>query len=67
MAGASQRHKHLQQVPLPLAPAGPAGVAAAVQAARQGAKVLLVERYGRLGGMAGQGLVGCGADPAADQ
>jgi len=37
---------------------GPAGVAAAVQAARQGAKVLLVERYGRLGGMAVQGLVG---------
>jgi len=37
---------------------GPAGVAATVQAARQAAKVLLVERYGRLGGMAVQGLVG---------
>lgn len=37
---------------------GPAGMAAAVLAARQGAKVLLVERYGRLGGMAVQGLVG---------
>lgn len=37
---------------------GPAGVAAAVLAARQGAKVLLAERYGRLGGMAVQGLVG---------
>ncbi len=31
---------------------GPAGMAAAVMAARGGAKVLLVERYGRLGGMA---------------
>lgn len=31
---------------------GPAGMAAAIMAARGGAKVLLVERYGRLGGMA---------------
>ncbi len=31
---------------------GPSGMAAAVMAARQGAKTLLVERYGRLGGMA---------------
>lgn len=31
---------------------GPAGMAAAVMAARGGRKVLLVERYGRLGGMA---------------
>lgn len=37
---------------------GPAGVAAAVMAARQGAKTLLVERYGRLGGMAVHALVG---------
>lgn len=37
---------------------GPAGVAAACLAARQNAKVLLLERYGRLGGMAVQGLVG---------
>ncbi len=37
---------------------GPSGVAAAVTAARQGAKVLLVERYGRLGGMAVHALVG---------
>lgn len=37
---------------------GPAGIAAAIVAARQGAKVLLVERYGRLGGMAVHGLVG---------
>jgi hypothetical protein len=37
---------------------GPAGVAAAVMAARGKARVLLLERYGRLGGMAVQGLVG---------
>ncbi len=30
---------------------GPSGMAAATMAARQGAKVLLVERYGRMGGM----------------
>ena len=37
---------------------GPAGVAAAVTAARCGARTLLVERYGRLGGMAVHALVG---------
>jgi hypothetical protein len=37
---------------------GPAGCAAALFAARVGAKTLLVERYGRLGGLATQGLVG---------
>ncbi len=36
---------------------GVAGVAAAVSAARQGAKTLLVERYGFLGGMGTAGLV----------
>lgn len=36
---------------------GPAGVGAAVAAARMGAKVTLVERYGFLGGMATAGLV----------
>jgi flavin-dependent dehydrogenase len=36
---------------------GPAGVAAAVAAARNGAKAALVERYGHLGGMATGGLV----------
>ena len=37
---------------------GPAGIAAAMMAARSGAKTLLVERYGRLGGMAVQARVG---------
>lgn len=36
---------------------GVAGVAAAIAAARQGAKVLLIERYGQLGGMATGGLI----------
>lgn len=36
---------------------GPSGFAAALAAARVGGRVLLVERYGRLGGMAVSGLV----------
>ncbi len=36
---------------------GPAGLAAAVSAARSGADTLLIERYGFLGGMATAGLV----------
>ena len=36
---------------------GPAGVCAAVSAARQGAKVVLMERYGYLGGMSTGGFV----------
>lgn len=38
--------------------AGPAGFAAAIAAARQGATTTLVERYGFVGGMATAGLVG---------
>ena len=36
---------------------GPGGTAAAIAAARMGAKTLLIERYGHLGGMATGGLV----------
>ena len=36
---------------------GPGGTAAAVTAARNGAKTVLLERYGHLGGMATGGLV----------
>jgi len=36
---------------------GPAGIAAAVIAARRGARTVLIERYGFLGGMATAGLV----------
>jgi NADPH-dependent 2,4-dienoyl-CoA reductase/sulfur reductase-like enzyme len=36
---------------------GPAGVSAAVSAARTGARTILIERYGHLGGMATGGLV----------
>jgi hypothetical protein len=36
---------------------GPAGICAAVAAARRGAKAVLVERYGFLGGMASAGMV----------
>jgi glycine/D-amino acid oxidase-like deaminating enzyme len=38
---------------------GPSGVAAALAAKEEGANVILVERYGFLGGMATAGLLGC--------
>lgn len=38
---------------------GPAGASAAIAAARMGARVLLIERYGFLGGTATAGLVNC--------
>jgi len=48
-----------EEVDVIVAGGGPAGVAAAVSAARNGAKTILVERYGHLGGLATGGLVIC--------
>ena len=45
------------EVEVVVAGGGPAGVAAAVASARLGAKTMLIERYGCLGGMATGGLV----------
>jgi len=47
----------ISNVDVLIAGGGVAGIAAALAAARLGAKVLLVERYGFLGGMATAGLV----------
>jgi hypothetical protein len=47
----------LEQADVVVAGGGPGGVAAAIAAAREGADVLLVERYGYLGGLATGGNV----------
>ena len=47
----------IRQVDVIVVGGGPGGVAAAVSAARGGAKTILLERYGHLGGMATGGLV----------
>ncbi|MBS7614440.1 FAD-dependent oxidoreductase [Candidatus Bathyarchaeota archaeon] len=47
------------EVDVVVAGGGPAGLAAATAAARCGAKTILVERYGYLGGLATGGLVIC--------
>jgi len=47
----------LREVDVIVVGGGPGGTAAAVTAARNGARTLLVERYGHLGGMATGGLV----------
>lgn len=44
-----------KQVDVAVIGAGPAGIAAAIAAARNGAKVLLIERHGLLGGVAALG------------
>lgn len=48
----------LMNVDVVVAGGGPAGLVAAIAAARNGVDTLLVERYGVLGGMATTGLVG---------
>jgi len=53
----ARRAGNLLSAPLVVAGAGPAGVAAAIAAARLGAEVWLIERYGFPGGMATAGLV----------
>ena len=47
----------VDQVDVLVAGGGPAGIAAAAAAARVGARTVLVERYGYLGGLATAGLV----------
>ncbi len=47
----------LREVDVCVVGGGPGGIAAAVSAARGGAKTLLLERYGHLGGMSTGGLV----------
>lgn len=54
----AKRIKILDRTEVVVAGGGPAGLGAAIAASREGAKVLLIERYGCLGGMATMGLVG---------
>ncbi len=54
---AAQETKVLAETDVVVVGAGPAGVTAAIAAAREGADTILVERYGFLGGMATGGLV----------
>ena len=49
--------KVVREVDVVVVGGGPGGVASAVSAARNGAKTVLIERYGYLGGMATGGLV----------
>ena len=53
----STKLKTLKRVDVIVVGGGPAGICAAVAAARQGASTLLVEQYGCLGGMMTLGLV----------
>jgi hypothetical protein len=52
-----RRLEVMEEAEVVVAGGGPGGVAAAVAAAREGAEVLLVERYGYLGGLATGGNV----------
>jgi ribulose 1,5-bisphosphate synthetase/thiazole synthase len=66
-----EKYKLVREIPvednydLVVAGGGPAGTAAAICAARLGAKVLLIEATGCLGGMGTSGLVNC-FDPMAN-
>ena len=60
------RELSAREVDVLVAGGGPAGVAAAIAAAREGAATLLVERFGYLGGMATAALVPCWA-PFSDK
>ena len=54
---AAKGEEELKKVDVLVVGGGPGGVCAAVGAAKEGASVLLVERYGFMGGMATAGLV----------
>jgi 2-polyprenyl-6-methoxyphenol hydroxylase-like FAD-dependent oxidoreductase len=53
----SRKTKVFREVDVAVVGGGPGGIASAVCAARNGAKTLLIERYGHLGGMATGGLI----------
>src|SRR5206468_5894382 len=63
------RHSLAREADVLVVGGGAAGVAAAVTAARQGAKVILLERYGFCGGGAVAGLSGtiCGLYAASER
>ena len=57
MVEPSRRVPVIAEVDVAVAGGGPGGLSAAIAAARNGARTLLIERYGFLGGMATAGLV----------
>ena len=57
VAEAAREVNVMREVDVCVVGGGPGGIAAAVSAARGGAKTLLIERYGHLGGMSTGGLV----------
>src|SRR4030042_2591452 len=53
----ARKLKVVRDVDVVVVGGGPGGVASAISAARNGAKTVLIERYGHLGGMATGGLI----------